>query len=406
MLKVADALSLILGDVQPLPPGPLPLQDSLGCVLARDELASFDLPPFPNSAVDGFAVRSASLAAASASAPVVLSVLGEARAGAPPLSFPEGPGCIRQMTGAPVPAGADAIVMKEDVTVGGDGSVSFVSPPVPGDHVRPAGQDLRRGDRAVKAGSVIRASEIAMLACLGLDEVPAFPRPHVAIFTTGDEVVAPGMPIGPGQIYNSNGPMLTALCRTAGYPPSRISHLEDDLERTTAAFEAAAADHDVIVSSGGVSVGEHDHVRAALERLGTVRFWRVAMKPGKPLVYGRIGSCFFFGLPGNPVSSMVSFELFVRPALLRLAGREQIHRPVVRARLLGPISHRPGREEYARVMTTWKGDEFVVHPHPGQDSHLVSSLVAANSLAVIPAEAGSLTEGARVDVMMTEWAEE
>jgi len=415
MLTVDEALAQILAEARPLPPVEVPLDEALGRVLAHDVVAGFDLPPFPNSAVDGFAVRIDEIRAASPAAPVALPLIGEIRAGDAPLHFPAGAGspsesgCMRIMTGAPIPDGATGVVMKEDVSVSPDGMILFHAGVSAGENIRSQGQDIRSGEIAVPAGHLIRPSEIAMLACVGQTSVRTFPRPQIAIFTTGDEVVtpvSPGTSLGPGQIFNSNGPMIRAMAAASGFGVAFSRHLPDDLDRTIEEFQQAAPQVHAIVSCGGVSVGEHDHVRTAVERIGEIRFWRVAVKPGKPVMFGRIGECLFFGLPGNPVSSLVSFELFVRPALLRMAGHERVSRPRVRSRLLAPLPHRPGREEYARVMTTRHGDEFVSVPDPGQASHMVSSLVASNSLAVIPSEAGSLPAGVRVDVLLMEAIED
>ena len=406
MISVNEALALILEDVQPLAPRATSLEDACGLVLAADVAAALNLPPFDNSAMDGFAVRCADLASASEVSPILLREAGEARAGDPPTTLPTGPCCFRIMTGAPVPRGADAVVMREDVTEKQDGSVRFSQPPTPRENIRRRGEDIAAGQVVVPAGKLLRPSEIALLAALGMDPVCVHPRPRVAILTTGDEVVLPGMSLRPGQIYDSNRFMLQALARGAGLQVGSIVHLPDDRAETIRALKAAAESCDAILSTGGVSVGDHDYVRSAIGELGEIRFWRVAMKPGKPIVFARIGNCRVFGLPGNPVSSMVGFELFVRPALRKMGGHPLIHRPRVQARLQDPIRHRPGREEYVRVMTTRLGEEFIASVNAGQGSHMISSMVAANSLAVIPAEVGPVPAGALVEVLMTEWPEQ
>ena len=405
MLSVSDALHIVMSEVSPLPQEQLDLQDSLGKVLAEDIHAPLSLPRFDSSSMDGFAVRAADLQSASTASPVELPVAGEATAGQPARSLPPGPCCIRIMTGAVLPCGANAVVMQENTVLEPAGTIRFTAPAVPGEFVRVSGEDIRQGDPVIPAGTVIRPAEIAVLAALGLAQIRVIRSPRMALITTGNEVVLPGNPLLPGQIYDANRYMLQALATDAGFQVRTILHVQDEPGATEAILARAAEGSDVVICSGGVSVGAHDHVRGAVERLGCIRFWRVAMKPGKPLVFGRVRQALFFGLPGNPASSMVSFELFVRPALRALAGCQQIYRPRVQSRLLTPIPHTPGREEYARASTRKMGDQFVSRAADAQESHRFRPMITANSLLQIPSERGSVEAGEILPAIMTGWPE-
>ena len=365
MLTYDQALAQILGQIAPLEPAELTLTDALGGVLVEDIAAPQDIPPFDNSSMDGFAVRSADLTAG----PKTLPVQGDVPAGA--LSVPAlMPGmALRIMTGAPVPAGADTVVPVEDTEARAEG-IAFLEPVIRGQNIRPAGEDVTAGSVVVPAGSRIRPAEIGMMAAVGRAQVRAHPCPRVAILSTGDELVEPGRALQSGQIFNSNAYALAAQVTEAGGLVTHRLHARDDAEALREAFDACAG-ADVLISSGGVSVGDYDFVKTVFAERGTLDFWRVAIRPGKPVAFGRWGRTVFFGLPGNPVSSMVTFELFVRPALRKMRGLTDLTRPAVTARLTEPAEHAPGRQSYQRAVVTWEDGERVVQPRRGQGSGMM-----------------------------------
>ncbi|HZT42829.1 MAG TPA: gephyrin-like molybdotransferase Glp [Chthonomonadaceae bacterium] len=404
MRTVEEALEAILGRVKRLPVARVALLDSLGRVLAEDVAADIAVPPFDNSAVDGYAVRAADITGARPESPVRLRTLPEVPAGAL-ATKPVLPGtAARIMTGAPVPPGADAIVMVEDTRSAGE-SIEILQAAQPGQHVRYAGEDVTPGSVVLRAGTLIHAAEIAMLATMGRATVPTFRPARVAVLSTGDEVVdiEEGVAPPPGKIRNSNGYALAALVREAGAEVRTRLHISDDLDATEAALrQCVEAGADAIVSAGGVSVGDRDFIKPALERLGRLELWRVAMKPGKPLAFGSIGEILFFGLPGNPVSALVTFELFVRPALGKMAGRqeEDLKRPVVQAVVTEPVAHVPGRREFVRAVTTAEGGRFLTRPTGAQVSGILHSMLGANSLLVIPEDSSGLTPGQTAAVLL------
>jgi molybdopterin molybdotransferase len=295
----------------------------------------------------------------------------------------------------------------EDTRRADAGTVAILEAAQTGQHVRRAGEDVPKGTDVLRIGTFLRAAEIAMLATMGRAAVPTFRPARVAVVTTGDEVVEieEGVAPPPGKIRNSNRYALAALVREAGAVVHSLTHIPDELEATRAALRACADPQtgaDLIVTAGGVSVGDRDFVRPALEELGTLELWRVAMKPGKPLAFGSIGDTLFFGLPGNPVSAMVTFELFVRPALWKMAGRAdaELARRQVPARLLEPIAHVPGRREYVRAVTTVQDGQFLTRPTGAQDSGILRSMTLANSLFIIPEEAAGVAAGETVTALL------
>jgi molybdopterin molybdotransferase len=407
MLTVEEALAQILADVDPLGTERVPLAGALGRTLAVDVATDIDLPPYDNSAVDGYAVRAVDTVGATAGRPVNLSTLTDIPAGEPAREPVMEGRTARIMTGAQVPPGADAVVMVEDTRQNSDGTVAILEEARPEQHVRRAGEDVRRGTTVLRAGIPLRPAEIGLLATVGRAVAPVYRRACVAVLSTGDEVVQvqEGVLPPPGKIRNSNLPILAALVREAGAELHSAQHLSDDLEATVAAFRACADPEtgaDVIVTAGGVSVGDRDYVKPALERLGTLELWRVSMKPGKPLAHGRIGRTRFFGLPGNPVSALVTFELFVRPTLWRMAGvsMDRLARPQVQAQVLEPVGHTPGRREYVRAITTTQEGRFVTRPTGGQGSGNLHTLALANSLLIVPGESPGLQPGAIADVIL------
>lgn len=403
-LKSVDAhLDDVLAAVSALSPLDLTLLDAHGCVLAEDIATTFGLPPFDNSAMDGYAVRASDVASASADAPVTLPVVGDIAAGSTgPYTVQPGL-CVRIMTGAPMPAGADAVVPLE-WTDGGVAQVVVRQPAEPGRHIRRAGEDAPAGTGVLTAGTHLGATQVGLLAAVGRERVAARPRPRVVVLSTGSELVEPGVALSPGKIPDSNSTLLTTAAREAGGIAFHVGIVPDDPRQLLDTLEDQLIRADVVVTSGGVSVGAYDVVKEAIGRLGEVRFDRVAMQPGMPQSFGLIGPerTPFFGLPGNPVSAYVSFEVFVRPALRRMLGVEPIHRPTVRARLTAAVTSPPGKRSYVRAELSVDGGAYTVAPVGGSGSHLIASLAAANAFIVVPEKTTELEPGATVSVMLLE----
>ncbi len=399
MLVAYDsALERILAAAEPLVPVDTPLERCSGRVLAHGLHAPLDLPPFDNSAMDGYAVRAANTASAAPERPAFLQIIGEIAAGSAPGDVHlESGQAARIFTGGIVPPGADAIIPVEDTEPEGapPGQVAVTLPAEPNAYIRHAGGDMRKGDLALLAGTALRAYEIAQAASLGAASLPVHPAPRVVLIATGNELVEPGLaePLQTGQIYNSNVYALEALVRESGGETLARLHAVDtpDSIRDTLR-QAARLQPDIIISSGGVSVGDYDFVKAAVEEdngRGAIDFWRVAIRPGKPFVFGRYGGALFFGLPGNPVSTIVTYELFVRPALRRLAGyaREQCaaaHPAALRARRSRPATSRAGAASSGRSSDCIDGGGQLGRRAPvsKQGSHMIGGLVQANSLLV------------------------
>jgi molybdopterin molybdotransferase len=403
LTSVEAHLEQVMSVVAPLAPLDLTLLDAHGCVLAEDVATTFPLPPFDNSAMDGYAVRSDDLRAASEAAPVVLPVVGDIAAGSTG-AYSVQPGlCVRIMTGAPIPAGADAVVPVE-WTDGGVAQVAIHRPVEAGRHLRHTGEDAASGTTVLPAGTHLGATQVGLLAAVGRDRVSARPRPRVVVLSTGSELVDPGTPLLPGRIPDSNSTLLTAAAREAGGIAFRVGIVPDDPRVLLDTLEDQLIRADLVVTSGGVSVGAYDVVKEAIGRLGDVRFDRVAMQPGMPQSFGVIGPdrTPFFGLPGNPVSAYVSFEVFVRPAIRRMLGVEPILRPTVRARLTEPLRSPNGKRTYARAQLTVERGTYSVTPVGGSGSHLIASLAGANALVVVPEATTDLDAGTTVTVMLLE----
>ncbi len=363
--------------------GMVRLRDSLGLVLAADVIAGEAVPPFANTAMDGYAVR----AADTVDAPVRLTVIGDLPAGYE-AKHPVGPGeAIRIMTGAPMPAGADAIVMVERTERAGDDGVTIAVAASPGDHVRAAGGDVEAGDEVFAAGTVLTPAHVGVLASLGFVDVPVYRRLRVGVISTGDELIEGPGQLAPGQIRDSNRPMILGLVAEAGAEAIDLGIGRDDEAAVTAMFREAAASCDAIITSGGVSVGDYDVVKAVLDRIGVLEWWQISIKPAKPLAFGLIDGTPTFGLPGNPVSSHVSFELFARPALRRMMGfpEGEIDRPVVTA-VAGAPMPRPadGKLYFDRVKVHYDGDRYVAVRSGNQASNALAGMAGANGLALLP----------------------
>ncbi len=388
LLSIDDALARVLARARPLPAERVPVAAAAGRVLAEDVTARVDLPPFASSAMDGFAVRAADL-------PGTLPVVFRIAAGLP-AGRPLAPGEAMEIsTGGAVPEGADSVVPIERVVEQGN-TVEILDEVRPGAHVRPAGGDVRAGDALLEAGTVLGAAQVGALAAAGVAGVLCSRRPAVVVLSTGTELRTPGEELGPGQIYESNGPMLAAAFEAAGALVERIGPIADDEGAHREALERGLA-ADVLVSSGGVSVGPHDLVRRVLAELGVEEdFWGVAVRPGKPLAFGSRGSTLVFGLPGNPVSSLVAVELFVRPALLALQGASRPGPRYETARLASALQRNATRDELVRARTRDDAGETVVEPLTGQESHMIARAAAADALVLVPAGEGELAGGERI----------
>jgi len=407
VLSLDEALDRVLARVPALPAERVPLEAAFGRILAEDVDSAIDIPGWDNSAMDGFAVR----AADTADPPVTLRVLETVPAGGVPTVEVTPGTCSRIMTGAPMPRGADAAVMIEHTDAWGHPQsaamtrVTFQRPATAGQHVRPRGDDVSRGQRVLSRGAALTPAAVGMLSALGRPGALVVQRPVVAVLSTGDEVVEAGYPLGPGQIYSSNTHSLLGLVREAGGVGVDCGIAPDDPAGLAASLTRCLR-ADVILTTGGVSVGDFDFVKGAFEGLGAeLDFWKVAIKPGKPLAFGQIGGIPAFGLPGNPVSCVVNFLQFVRPFLRKMQGLERLFLPVVSARLSGRLRKRPGRAHFARVRLSWGPDGLVATSTGSQSSGVLTSLVLADGLAILPRERGDIEDGERVRVQIArgEW---
>jgi len=385
LLAFEDALRLILERVEPLSSAPIPLDEAAGRVLAEPAVAAVDLPPFASSAMDGFAVRASDT-------PGTLPIVARVAAGRPAPRALEPGEAMAIATGGVVPDGADAVVPIEIVNATGD-RLEVPDPISAGANVRPRGGDVRAGDAMLEAGTRLGAIQVGALAAAGVAQPVCSRRPRVAVLTTGTELRAPGEPLGPGEIYESNGAILAAQLATAGAEVVRLAPVADDEQAHREAI-ARGLEADVLVTSGGVSVGQHDLVREVERELGVEEvFWRVAVKPGKPVSFGVRGRTLVFGLPGNPVSTLVTFELFVRPAVLALQGVSDPG-PVFRIGKLAEARRRnAARDELVRARAVRDGDELRLEPLGGQESHMIVRAAGATALVFVPRGEGELPAG-------------
>ena len=416
MISVEEALAEILSHVEPLAPERVPILDALGRVLLEEVISEIDIPPFDNSAMDGYAVRAADVAEARPGSPVRLAVTGSVAAGSVAGEDLNPGTAIRIMTGAPMPWGADAVVPYEDTSDFDRPKEERLAVPAKqievreaiqqGDHVRPAGEDIGQGEQVMAPGRVIRPQEIGVLASLGHETVLVHRRPKVAILATGDELLEVHEPLAPGKIRNSNEYTNAALVTRTGGIPIRLG-----IARDTKADLAAKIRHglaqgaDLFLTSGGVSVGDYDVVKDVLDAEGQMQFWQVCMKPGKPLAFGLLrGGVPLVGLPGNPVSAMVSFEQFVRPAILKMLGHKELDKPVVRAVVDEPLTN-SGRRGFLRVVVTRQAGVYHARTTGEQGSGVLTSMAKANGLAIVPEGMRHVEAGSEVVVQMLDWPE-
>ena len=396
MISVAEAARAVIDRVPRLPRELVPLDAAAGRILAADVIATRPLPGYDNSAMDGYAARSAEL-------PATLPVAGVIAAGQVDVpALPPG-AALRIFTGAPMPPGSDTVVIQEDAARDGD-RVRLPAAPV-GDNVRPTGEDVAIGDTVITAGTRLASWDLGLLAALGVVSVPVARAPRVALIATGDELVDVAVPPGPGQLVDSSVHALAALVAEAGGIATRLGIARDNLA-SLADRLAAAADYDVVITTGGVSVGDRDYVHAALAAAGiALELYKVAMKPGKPFSFGmRPGArpAPVFGLPGNPVSTVVAFELFLRPALLAMQGATVVARPQATVRLVGGYRKPAGRAHYLRAHVARDGEQLIATPHPKQGSAMLSSLVGCNALVVVGAELTEVPPGGPTPAILLE----
>lgn len=405
MISVEEALERILSAITPLPVVSVPLSEALGLVLTEDVFAHDDIPPFANSAMDGFALLSKN-SQPHEGQPPRLQVTGGIAAGYVSEQTVQDGTAMRIMTGAPVPPGADTVIQVELTRSAGPDSpwVEILQPVAPGNNIRPAGEDIRKGQLVLHQGTEIGPWEIGILATLGYASVSVVRRTRVAILGTGDEVIDVDEPLQPGKIRNSNSYLLEAAVRRAGAEPVRLGVARDTVESLREKF-SAAVQHDLILTSGGVSVGEFDLVKNIMHEQGQVDFWRINMRPGKPVAFGQIAGVPLLGLPGNPVSTAVTFELFGRPVIRKLQGHSRLLKPQVDVVVEDGVSDRAQRRHYVRAHVRWDNGRFIAHTTGNQGSHIMTSLLHANALLVIPEGGVQVQAGDTVRAIMLDWPE-
>lgn len=411
-LTVSNALNIILSNISVLSTEHVPLLEALGRVLAEPVSARDSLPPFANSSMDGYALRAADSTGASEKTPATLRVIADIAAGSvPDVTLTPGT-AARIMTGAPLPPGADAVVPVEDTNeLWRDEkrplpqTIQIQRQVAANDYVRHIGEDIIAGQIVLQAGHALRPQEVGILAALGVSRVPVIRRPKVGVLATGDELIPVDAPLTPGKIRNSNGYAQIAQVMALGGIPVSLGIARDTEKDVRTKLQAGLdAGVDLFVSSAGVSVGAYDVVKAVLEQEGNVGFWRVRMRPGKPLAYGQYGGTPYLGLPGNPVSAMVSFERFARAAILKMAGHQRLDRPQISAIVQEEI-HSDGRESYIRAIVEKQSGGYVATTTGGQGSHMMTSLVKANALLIVPERVSYVAAGESLTAWMIDWPE-
>jgi molybdopterin molybdotransferase len=405
MLSVEEALERILAEIGPLNVVQVPLPEAYGLVLAEDVIAQEEIPPFANSAMDGFALLSKDSHPRDGKPPR-LRVTGGVAAGYVADHAVEEGTAMRVMTGAPIPPGADTVIQVELTRYDGPEStwVEILEEVPPGNNIRPAGEDMHRGQKVLARGSEIGPWEIGILATLGWATVPVVRRPRVAILGTGDEVIEVDEPLRPGKIRNSNSYLLEAAVRKAGAEPHRLGVARDTTESLREKFTEAVT-YDLILTSGGVSVGDFDLVKNIMQEQGQINFWRINMRPGKPVAFGHIGTVPLLGLPGNPVSSAVTFELFGRPVIRKMMGHTRLLKPQIDVVVEDGVGDRAMRRHYVRAYVEWRDGHFVAHTTGNQGSHILTSLLNANALVIVPEGGVEVHPGDTAKAMMLDWPE-
>lgn len=405
MLSVEEALARILAEITPLDVVEVPLEESPGLVLAQDVVAQEDMPPFANSAMDGYALLSKD-SQPREGRPARLRVTGSVAAGYVADSAVTEGTAMRIMTGAPVPPGADSVIQVELTRTDEAQSewVEILEPVAPGNNIRPAGEDMRRGQTVLRRGTELGPWEIGILATLGWANVPVIRRPHVAIVGTGDEVIDIDQPLQPGKIRNSNSYLLEAAVQRAGAIAHRLGIALDTVESLREKF-GEAMHSDLIITTGGVSVGDFDLVKNIMAEQGAINFWRINMRPGKPVAFGHIGAVPLLGLPGNPVSAAVTFELFGRPVIRKMLGHTRLQRPLIDVVVKDGVGEQVSRRHYVRAQVTWQDGHFVAHTTGNQGSNILTSLLNANALVIVPEGGTLIRPGDTARAMMLEWPE-
>lgn len=416
-ITVEEALANILEHFSPLEPVRVPLLEALDRVLTENVTSDIDVPPFHNSAMDGYAVRAEDVRSASSQSPIRLNVIGDLAAGYVASRSVEAGTAMRIMTGAPLPPGADTVVRFEETSEGVQGRgkgkdqsrVEILKAVAKGENVRTAGEDIHRGEVVLRRGTVVRPSEVGVLASVGRKDVLVHRRPRVAILATGDELVGVDEPVTPGKIRNSNEYTNAAAVLRAGGIPIQLGIARDNIQDLTAKIKAGLeAGADLFITSAGVSVGDYDMVKDVLNSEGSMKFWQVKMKPGKPLAFGILRGrkdVPLLGLPGNPVSAMMSFEIFARPAILTMLGKTKFERPTVRAVLQETVANTADRKNYIRVRVDKKEGRLIASTTGEQGSGILTSVSRANGLLVIPEDVKQVKAGEAVDIRMLDFPE-
>jgi len=410
MISVEEALERVLSYVHVLESEEKPILQCLGQVLDEEIISSIDIPPADNSAMDGYAIRAEDATGAAPSSPVYLNVIGEVKAGDIAKKEIVALSALRIMTGAPIPRGSDSVVKFEDTDEAlrrerTPFQIGILHQVTKGQNVRRSSEDIARGQLVLQKGTILRPAEVGVLASLGKKTARVIRRPLVAILATGDELVALGKPLPQGKIYNSNSFSIAAqvlryggLPKVMGITRDRIKDITDKLQRSLYA--------DMLLTSGGVSMGNYDLVKEVLAEQGEISFWTVRMKPGKPLAFGTIKGIPHLGLPGNPVSSMITFEIFARPAILKMMGKKNFSKPTIEATLDGRIRNTDGRRIFARATVSREGDRYLARVTGPQGSGILTSMSRANGLVIVPEYVDEVEHGETVKVLMLDWSEE